>query len=163
AIPIGYWIGHTGRGKQVAVAFSGAARALPSLGLLTILTLLVGVGDAVLAATVVIVVLGVPAVLAGPYAGSESVDRGRVSAGGGRLWRDRVRWPGRGGRRPRDGHDRVADPAAGGGTDRAGPAARWSAQRHAADRGHRRAGCLCGPGRAGHLHHPGHRDPGVRA
>src|SRR5699024_11101529 len=46
AIPIGYWIGHTGRGKQVAVAFSGAARALPSLGLLTILTLLVGVGDA---------------------------------------------------------------------------------------------------------------------
>lgn len=80
AIPIGYWIGHTGRGKQVAVAFSGAARALPSLGLLTILTLLVGVGDAVLAATVVFVVLGVPAVLAGAYAGIESVDPDVVDA-----------------------------------------------------------------------------------
>lgn len=80
AIPIGYWIGHTGRGKQIAVACSGAARALPSLGLLTILTLLVGVGDAVLAATVVFVVLGVPAVLAGAYAGIESVDPDVVDA-----------------------------------------------------------------------------------
>lgn len=80
AIPIGYAIGHTGRGKQIAVALSGAARALPSLGLLTILTLLVGVGDAVLAATAVFVVLGVPAVLAGAYAGIESVDPDVVDA-----------------------------------------------------------------------------------
>ena len=80
AIPIGYAIGHTGRGKQIAITCSGAARALPSLGLLTILTLLVGVGDAVLAATVVFVVLGVPAVLAGAYAGIESVDPEVVDA-----------------------------------------------------------------------------------
>lgn len=80
AIPIGYAIGHTGRGKQIAITCSGAARALPSLGLLTILTLLVGVGDAVLAATVVFVVLGVPAVLAGAYAGIESVDPDVVDA-----------------------------------------------------------------------------------
>lgn len=80
AIPIGYAIGHTGRGKQIAIACSGAARALPSLGLLTVLTLLVGVGDAVLAATAVFVVLGVPAVLAGAYAGIESVDPAVVDA-----------------------------------------------------------------------------------
>lgn len=80
AIPIGYAIGHTGRGKQAAVALSGAARALPSLGLLTILTLLVGVADAEFAATVVFVVLGVPAVLAGAYAGVESVDPAVVDA-----------------------------------------------------------------------------------
>ena len=80
AVPIGYAIGHTGRGKQIAITCSGAARALPSLGLLTILTLLVGVGDAVLAATVVFVVLGVPAVLAGAYAGIESVDPDVVDA-----------------------------------------------------------------------------------
>jgi len=80
AIPIGYAIGHTRRGKQVAVALSGAARALPSLGLLTILTLLVGVGHAEVAATVVFVVLGVPAVLAGAYAGVESVDPDVVDA-----------------------------------------------------------------------------------
>lgn len=74
AIPLGYLVGHTGRGRQLTVALAGAARALPSLGLLTILTLLVGVGDAVLAATAVFVVLAVPAVLAGTYAGVENVD-----------------------------------------------------------------------------------------
>lgn len=74
AVPLGYVVGHTGRGKQLAVGLAGAARALPSLGLLTVLTLLVGVGDAVLAATVVFVVLAVPAVLAGTYAGVENVD-----------------------------------------------------------------------------------------
>lgn len=74
AIPLGYLVGHTGRGRQLAVALAGAGRALPSLGLLTVLTLLVGVGDAVLAATVVFVVLAVPSVLAGTYAGVENVD-----------------------------------------------------------------------------------------
>ena len=43
AVPLGYLVGHTGRGKQLTVALSGAGRALPSLGLLTVLTLLVGV------------------------------------------------------------------------------------------------------------------------
>ncbi len=74
AVPLGYLVGHAGRGKQLAVALSGAGRALPSLGLLTVLTLLVGVGDAVIAATVVFVVLGVPSILAGTYAGVENVD-----------------------------------------------------------------------------------------
>lgn len=74
AVPLGYAVGHTGRGKQVAVALAGAGRALPSLGLLTVLTLLVGVGQAGLAATVVFVLLAVPSVLAGTYAGVENVD-----------------------------------------------------------------------------------------
>src|SRR5699024_12870385 len=57
AIPIGYAIGHTRRGKQVAVALSGAALALPSLGLLSILPLLARMGHAAVAATAVCVVL----------------------------------------------------------------------------------------------------------
>ncbi len=32
AIPLGWLIGHTGRGREIAVALSGAARALPSQG-----------------------------------------------------------------------------------------------------------------------------------
>ncbi|MGC5629122.1 ABC transporter permease [Georgenia sp. Z1344] len=80
AVPLGYLVGHTGRGKQLVVGLSGAGRALPSLGLLTVLTLLVGVGDALLAATVVFVVLGIPSVLAGAYAGVENVDRVVVDA-----------------------------------------------------------------------------------
>ncbi|WP_324650643.1 ABC transporter permease [Georgenia sp. H159] len=74
AVPLGYLVGHTGRGRQLTVALTGAGRALPSLGLLTVLTLLVGVGDARVAATVVLVVLAVPSVLAGTYAGVENVD-----------------------------------------------------------------------------------------
>lgn len=74
AIPLGYVVGHTGRGRELAVALSGAGRALPSLGLLTVLTLLVGIGNADSAATAVFVVLAVPSVLAGAYAGVENVD-----------------------------------------------------------------------------------------
>ncbi|MGO1172768.1 MAG: ABC transporter permease [Actinomycetaceae bacterium] len=80
AIPVGYLVGHTGRGKQLVVGLSGAGRALPSLGLLTVLTLLVGVGDALIAATVVFIVLGVPSVLAGAYSGVENVERSVVDA-----------------------------------------------------------------------------------
>ncbi|MBZ2194872.1 ABC transporter permease [Occultella gossypii] len=80
AIPLGYLIGHTGRGRQLAVLGSGAARALPSLGLLTIFTLLVGVGNAQVAAIAVFVILGVPSILAGAYAGVEAVDRTVVDA-----------------------------------------------------------------------------------
>ena len=80
AIPLGYAVGHSGRGKQLTVGLSGAGRALPSLGLLTVLTLLVGVGDAVIAATTVFVVLGIPSVLAGAYAGVENVDHGVVDS-----------------------------------------------------------------------------------
>ena len=34
AVPLGLWIGHTGKGSVVAVNLAGALRALPSLGLL---------------------------------------------------------------------------------------------------------------------------------
>lgn len=80
AVPMGYAVGHTGRGKQLVVGSSGAARALPSLGLLTVLTLLVGVADAGIAATVVFVLLGVPSILAGAYSGIDNIDRQVVDA-----------------------------------------------------------------------------------
>src|ERR1700755_2008514 len=69
ALPIGYAIGHTGKGREVAVALSGAARALPSLGLLTILALLLSTTRSLLATIIVLLVLGVPSILAGAYAG----------------------------------------------------------------------------------------------
>ena len=43
AVPIGWAIGHTGKGREFAVAVSGAARAIPSFGLLSLLILLLGV------------------------------------------------------------------------------------------------------------------------
>lgn len=78
AIPIGLWIGHTGRFRSVAVAVTGSMRALPTLGLLTAIALIVGIG--ITAPLIALVVLAVPPLLAGAYSGVESVDRQTVDA-----------------------------------------------------------------------------------
>jgi len=81
AIPIGWLIGHTGRGREVAVFLSGAARALPALGLVVLLVMLFGVNLKTEAAVTVFVVLAIPSILAGAYAGIESIDRSVIDAG----------------------------------------------------------------------------------
>ncbi len=80
AIPAGWAIGHTGRGREFAVALSGAARAAPTLGLVVLLYLLVGVAYKSQAAVVAFVILAIPSILAGAYAGFEAIDRAIVSA-----------------------------------------------------------------------------------
>ncbi|MEH6781697.1 MAG: ABC transporter permease subunit [Rhodoglobus sp.] len=77
AIPLGFFIGHTGKGRDFAVGISGAARALPSFGLILFLVLLVGVAQPQLqlAAIIAFVLLAIPSILAGAYAGIEAVDR----------------------------------------------------------------------------------------
>jgi osmoprotectant transport system permease protein len=81
AVPAGWLIGHTGRGRDIAVAISGAARAVPSFGLFILLVLLMGVRYTPAAATVTFVILAVPSILAGAYTGFEAVDRSVLSAG----------------------------------------------------------------------------------
>lgn len=78
AIPIGLWIGHTGRFRGVAVVSSGALRALPTLGVLTYLSLFTGIG--IKAAIFTLVLLAVPPLLAGAYAGLGAVDRQTIDA-----------------------------------------------------------------------------------
>ncbi|KAA9086592.1 ABC transporter permease [Microbacterium radiodurans] len=80
AVPIGWAIGHTGRGREFAVAVSGAARAIPSFGLLILLILLLGVTQKVEAAFITFVVLAIPALLAGAYSGLEAIDRRTIDA-----------------------------------------------------------------------------------
>lgn len=80
AIPIGLLIGHTGKGREVAVAISGAARALPSFGLILLLVLLIGVLNIGPAVTIALVLLAIPSILAGAYAGLEAVDRRTIDA-----------------------------------------------------------------------------------
>lgn len=75
AIPLGYYIGHTGKGRNLAVGVSGAARAIPSFGLILVLVLVIGVTQKPLAATIAFVLLGIPSMLAGAYAGLEAIDR----------------------------------------------------------------------------------------
>lgn len=79
AIPLGLWVGHTGKGRFLAVNLTGALRAVPSLGLLFASLMILGpqlTGEArVLVPTeLILVVLAVPPILAGAYAGVEQVD-----------------------------------------------------------------------------------------
>lgn len=71
ALPIGIIVGHTHRGRMAVVALAGAARAIPTLGLLTALGLALGIG--LQAPVLALVVLAVPSLLAGAYAGVENV------------------------------------------------------------------------------------------
>lgn len=80
AVPIGWLIGHTGRGREAAVAISGAARALPSFGLLILLVLVMGVLRTPEAAVVTFVLLAIPSLLAGAYTGFEAIDRRVIDA-----------------------------------------------------------------------------------
>ncbi|WP_017934765.1 ABC transporter permease [Nocardioides sp. Iso805N] len=78
AIPLGLWIGHTGRLRGLAIALTGALRALPTLGLLTLVVIWRGIG--LTPPIVALVVLAIPPLLAGAYAGLESVDRATIDA-----------------------------------------------------------------------------------
>ncbi|MDF1706174.1 MAG: ABC transporter permease [Aeromicrobium sp.] len=78
AIPLGLYIGHTGRFRGLAVASTGALRALPTLGVLTLVSLHSGID--LTAALVALVLLAIPSLLAGAYAGLESVDPATVDA-----------------------------------------------------------------------------------
>lgn len=71
ALPAGVLIGHTRRGVGVVGGMTGAARALPTLGVLTLAGLWLGIGLG--APLLALVVLALPSLLAGAYSGVLSV------------------------------------------------------------------------------------------
>lgn len=78
ALPVGIAIGHSGKGRAFVPLASGAARALPTLGLLTLFALWLGIGLA--APFLALVVLAFPPLLASAYSGVESADAATVDA-----------------------------------------------------------------------------------
>ena len=72
AVPLGLWVGHTGRGSGVVVGITGALRSLPTLGLLTLFTLLMGLG--LMPPILALVLLAIPPILSGTYSGIASVN-----------------------------------------------------------------------------------------
>lgn len=72
AIPVGVAVGHTRKGAGAVGAITGAARAIPTLGLLTLFGLALGIG--ITAPLLALIVLAVPSLLAGTYAGIMAVD-----------------------------------------------------------------------------------------
>src|SRR5215211_2638223 len=77
AIPLGIFIGHTGKGSFLVIGVSNAARAIPSLGLL-VLVLLLGTGVGPIIG--VLAILAVPPILTATAAGINGADRGAVHA-----------------------------------------------------------------------------------
>ena len=79
ALPIGLYIGHTGRGARVAVALSNIGRSVPSLGWLGIAYpistgLFQRAGIGFLPAFIGLVALAIPPIVTNTYAGLRDVD-----------------------------------------------------------------------------------------
>lgn len=78
ALPAGVAIGHTGKGRALVTFTTGAARALPTLGLLTLFALALGIG--LTAPFLALMVLAFPPLLAAAYSGVESANAATVDA-----------------------------------------------------------------------------------
>lgn len=77
-VPVGALIGHSGRGGFFVVGAANGMRALPELGILCILVTFLSVG--LLPVTIALLILALPPILAGTYAGVRNVDRSVVDA-----------------------------------------------------------------------------------
>lgn len=95
AVPVGLLIGHHRRGGFVAVNVANIWRAIPTLGLLILVVVLVGLG--VLAWLIPLVVLAIPPILVNTYEGVVGVDpelkdaaRGMGMTGWQLLWKVEV-------------------------------------------------------------------------
>lgn len=85
ALPVGLYIGHTGRGRQFVIAFTGSMRALPALGVVFFLTMVLGsvvrgASGVFWGTMIALIILAIPSILAGAYAGLESVSRQTIDA-----------------------------------------------------------------------------------
>jgi len=87
AIPVGLFIGHTGKGAGAAVAIGNLGRAVPSYAMLVIFVPLLGIGF--WNALAALVLLSIPPILTNTYAGLQGVDRDMVEAGRGMGMRER--------------------------------------------------------------------------
>jgi osmoprotectant transport system permease protein len=90
--PIGAWVGHTGRFANLAVNVANVGRAIPSLAILAVATMLlqawlVDIGLRSVASEIALMIamaaLAVPPILLNTYVGISEVDRDLVEAGRG--------------------------------------------------------------------------------
>ena len=74
ALPLAFWLGHTGRGGGAVVGLANASRAVPTFAVLVLLVATpVGFGDR--ATIVALVLFAVPPLLTNAYVGVRDVDR----------------------------------------------------------------------------------------
>jgi osmoprotectant transport system permease protein len=91
-VPIGLYVGHTGKGTFLIAGAANALRALPTLGLLVLLVMVIApvvASDLAFTAPslIVLVLLAVPPVMTGAYAGVRGADPAAVDAAVGMGYR----------------------------------------------------------------------------
>lgn len=91
-VPAGLYVGHTGRGVVLIAGFANALRALPTLGLIVLLVMIVAPMFAsdlafVVPSIIVLVLLAIPPIMTNTYAGIRAVDAAAVDAAVGMGYR----------------------------------------------------------------------------
>lgn len=91
-VPAGLYVGHTGRGVFLIAGVANALRALPTLGLLVLLVIVLAPVFAsdlafVIPSLIVLVLLAVPPIMTNTYAGVRAVDAAAVDAAVGMGYR----------------------------------------------------------------------------
>jgi osmoprotectant transport system permease protein len=94
ALPVGVWIGHTGRAATLAVNVANVGRAIPSLAAIGIIAPITQAFDPELGFKVyptlfAMIILAIPPILVNTYAGVSGVDRELVEAARGMGFRER--------------------------------------------------------------------------
>ncbi len=74
ALPIGLWLGHTGRGGTVTVLVSNMSRAIPTLALLIIFASINAIGFGNRATVIALAIFAIPPLLTNTYVGMRDVD-----------------------------------------------------------------------------------------
>ena len=87
ALPLGVWLGHVHRGSVVAVNVANIGRALPSLVVIGVCVVFLGIGFTNV--TITLVVLAVPPILTNAYVAVDGVDEDAVEAARGMGMRPR--------------------------------------------------------------------------
>jgi osmoprotectant transport system permease protein len=72
ALPVGVFIGHTGRGAVIAINLTNLGRAIPSLGIIILMFTIFGFGIAPVLVT--LFALAIPPIVTNSYIGVRSVD-----------------------------------------------------------------------------------------
>lgn len=72
ALPVGLWVGHTGKGATLIVNVANVGRAVPSFGIIALFAILIGFGF--LGPFLALVAFAIPPILTNTYTGVREVD-----------------------------------------------------------------------------------------
>jgi osmoprotectant transport system permease protein len=80
ALPVGLWLGHTGKGSFLAISTSNVGRAVPSVALIALFIAFFPGSPEFLNVTLALALLAIPPILTNTYVGVQQTDKDSVDA-----------------------------------------------------------------------------------